>query len=266
MSNLKVGDKVWVLCEIVEFGFNETCRVQGSLNYSFWVTTDACKPVVPEAVEQTQTVGPKTICVGDTVTYRGMIKGVVTNRCEQTQTFFFESKNGSNGWVHESSLSPVEPEPDPQRPFEVGDVIEVCDHHLGTHGHRGVVTEILSDQIVKIHINNGYLVLSPASLRLAKPEPEAKQPVITNSDYDPEISKVSFEFTQEPNTLGTTDASGCGSEHLTVECEYQLPGEEPFFVIRSTSGWSFDEPETLLALLNSVKDAEKKCRCSLPQS
>jgi hypothetical protein len=174
-------------------------------------------------------------------------------------------------------LNPVEATP--QRPFQVGDLVEVCNPHLGTHGHRGVVTEVLDGLAsVKININNCWFVLSYKSLRLAKPEPdpvveqpsttepEAKQPVITNSDYGPNISKVSFEFTQDPNTLGTTDASGCGSEYLTVECEYQLPGEEPFFVIRTTSGWSFDEPEALLALLNSVKDAEKKCRCSLPQS
>jgi hypothetical protein len=141
------------------------------------------------------------------------------------------------------------------------------------------VTEVLDGLAsVKIDINNCWFVLSYKSLRLIKPEPdpvveqpsttepEAKRPETTATHYGPDISRVRFEFSQEPNTLDTTDVSGCGSEDLTVECEYQLPGEEPFFVIRSTSGWSFDEPETLLALLNSVKDAEKKCRCSLPQS
>jgi hypothetical protein len=169
---------------------------------AIWATQEQPQP---EPAKQTETVGPKTICVGDDVTWRGY-KGIVAGWCETTQRFCFLHENGSSVWVGESELSPIEP------------------------------------------------------------EPEAKQPVITNSHYGPDISRVSFEFTQDPNTLGTTDASGCGSEYLTVECEYQLPGEEPFFVIRTTSGWSFDDPEALLVLLNSVKDAEKKCRCSLPQS
>lgn len=248
---------------------------------AIWETHDQPEP---DPAKQTETVGPKTICVGDNVTWRGY-KGIVAEWCETTQRFCFLHENGSRVWVGESELSPMEPakldsvEATPQKPFQVGDLIEVCNPHLGTHGHRGVVTEVLPGfEGVKININNCWFVLSHKSLRLAKPEPdpvveqpsttepETKRPETTTTHYGPDISKVSFEFTQEPNTLGTTDASGCGSEDLTVECEYQLPGEEPFFVIRSTSGWSFDEPETLLALLNSVKDAEKKCRCSLPQS
>jgi hypothetical protein len=223
----------------------------------------------PEAVE---TVGPKTICVGEHVTWPRTY-GIHAQWCVTTQRFCFLHENGSSIWVGESELSPMEPlkpnpvEATPQRPFQVGDLVEVCNPHLGTHGHRGVVTEILPDQGVRIHINNGYLVLSYKSLLLVKPtEPETKQPITTATHYGPDISRVSFRFTQDPNTLGTTSEYGDSSEDLTVECEYQLPGEEPFFVIRSTSGWSFDEPETLLALLNSVKDAEKKCRCSLPQS
>jgi hypothetical protein len=100
-----------------------------------------------------------------------------------------------------------------------------------------------------------------------KVEGEDTPSTTTSKDYyGPDISKVTFQFTQTPNTLGTTDPSGVGSEELTVECEYQLPGEEPFFVIRSDSGWSFDDPESFLKLLLSVKEAEEKCRCSLPQS
>jgi hypothetical protein len=195
-------------------------------------------------------------------------------------TYRVAGPSGGSFWVTAGQCKPVEKESldikiaavttteeTPQRPFQVGDVVEVCNIHLGLHGHRGFVTEILPDQGINLHINDGFVVLSYKSLRLVKPtEPEAKRPSTTDTDYGPKISRVSFELTKEPNTLGTTDASGVGSEDLTVECEYQLPGEEPFFVIRTTSGWSFDEPETFLALLNSVKDAEKKCRCSLPQS
>lgn len=100
-----------------------------------------------------------------------------------------------------------------------------------------------------------------------KVEGEDTPPTTTSKDYyGPDISKVTFQFTQTPNTLGTTDPSGVGSEDITIDCEYQLPGEEPFFVIRSDSGWSFDDPESFLKLLLSVKEAEEKCRCSLPQS
>jgi len=237
MSEFKVGDKVWIEAEVIDI-VGDAVRVRADLcDESFWVNAGQCKPVESEAVEQstkreqteaqkiaertlkaiwatqpdpeptqqTETVGPKTICVGDPVIYRGM-KGVVLEWFEATQLFSFQSERGYKGCVRESDLKPIEP------------------------------------------------------------KPEVKQPTTTATHYGPDISRVSFEFTQDPNTLGTTDASGYGSEDLTVECEYQLPGEEPFFVIRTTSGWSFDEPETLLALLNSVKDAENKCRCSLPQS
>jgi len=97
---------------------------------------------------------------------------------------------------------------------------------------------------------------------------EYTPPTTTSKHYHgPDISKVTFQFTQSPNTLGTTDPTGgVGSEDITIDCEYQLPGEEPFFVIRSDSGWSFDDPESFLKLLLSVKEAEEKCRCSLPQS
>ena len=100
-----------------------------------------------------------------------------------------------------------------------------------------------------------------------KVEGEDTPPTTTSKDYyGPDISKVTFQYSQSPNTLGTTDPTGVGSEDITIDCEYQLPGEEPFFVIRSDSGWSFDDPESFLKLLLSVKEAEEKCRCSLPQS
>jgi len=56
---MKVGDKVWVLCEVSELGPDKGCKVKGCLGGSFWVTTDDCKPVEPEAVEQPST--PDTV-------------------------------------------------------------------------------------------------------------------------------------------------------------------------------------------------------------
>jgi len=66
-----------------------------------------------------------------------------------------------------------------------------------------------------------------------------------------EVSKISIEMYQEGNTLGTTEEY----EKLTVDIEYQLPGEEGFLVIR-TDGWSMDDPEELVSLLTKIKEAE----------
>ena len=109
---MKVGDTVWVLCEVIKIQETGEFQVSGPLGGSFWITVHECKPVEPEAVEQTETVGPKSICVGDAVTFRWM-KGIVTRWCETRQRFFFQSEHGSEGWVIESELSPVEPESNP---------------------------------------------------------------------------------------------------------------------------------------------------------
>jgi hypothetical protein len=297
MSEFKVGDKVWIEAEVIDI-VGDAVRVRADLcDESFWVNAGQCKPVEPES---NPPITKEDVSVVDR--YCELVRSqsdfawtIFCNLAVMAQDAGAPHKESNERaadmmkyWFgvdvrkfEQWSWKPIETaKPDPyRRPFQVGDIIEVCNPHLGTHGHRGVVTEVLDGLAsVKININNCWFVLSYKSLRLVKPEPdpvveqtsttepEAKRPETTATHYGPDISKVSFEFTQDPNTLGTTDASGCGSEYLTVECEYQLPGEEPFFVIRTTSGWSFDDPEALLALLNSVKDAEKKCRCSLPQS
>lgn len=48
MSELKVGDKVWVQCYVLELGPDRACKVEGSLGGTFWTTTDHCKPVEPD--------------------------------------------------------------------------------------------------------------------------------------------------------------------------------------------------------------------------
>jgi hypothetical protein len=70
------------------------------------------------------------------------------------------------------------------------------------------------------------------------------------------IAKCSFEFTQEGNTLGTTE----DVESLFVEFEYQLPGEEPFIVLKSPSGWSINDRQELGDLLAQCEDFEKSIR------
>lgn len=55
---------------------------------------------------------------------------------------------------------------------------------------------------------------------------------------------------QEGNTLGTTE----DCELLEIRLETQLPGDPPFFVVK-TNGWSFDETEGLSSVLEKAKSA-----------
>jgi hypothetical protein len=48
---MKIGDKVWVLCLVLEVE-NNSVLVCGNGNKSWWVRDEDCKPVEPEAVEQ----------------------------------------------------------------------------------------------------------------------------------------------------------------------------------------------------------------------
>jgi len=66
----------------------------------------------------------------------------------------------------------------------------------------------------------------------------------------PEIFGISVKFCQDGNTLGTTSED----EELTMTAEFQL-GEEagPFFVLRSTTGWSIDDLEDLRKLMEIAK-------------
>ena len=67
------------------------------------------------------------------------------------------------------------------------------------------------------------------------------------------ISEAHITFTQEGNTLGTTDEV----ETLTICAEFQLPGEGPFWVIK-TEGWSFDDLSEIHNLVTIFGDAIKK--------
>jgi hypothetical protein len=177
---------------------------------------------------------------------------------------------------------PPSVEPPPGLRWSPGDRVRIANDGGNFLRHTGTIVAVEPTNCEVVLDRNGHTYLFDAN-RL-EPESNEEDPfLVTEAEikvegedtpsttidkdyYGPDISKVTFQFTQSPNTLGTTDPSGVGSEELTVECEYQLPGEEPFFVIRSDSGWSFDDPESFLKLLLSVKEAEEKCRCSLPQS
>lgn len=73
-----------------------------------------------------------------------------------------------------------------------------------------------------------------------------------------EINKIQIEFSQEGNSLGTTDEY----ETLNLNFEYQLPGEGPFIVIK-TDGWSINESSELKEFINKVEGFEKKIRESV---
>lgn len=77
----------------------------------------------------------------------------------------------------------------------------------------------------------------------------------------PHTSRIEFEFTQEGNTLGTTS----DFEDLVVYVESQLGNIEdkegdPFYVIKTSTGWSIDSIEELDEVLRTVKDAVEDLR------
>lgn len=63
----------------------------------------------------------------------------------------------------------------------------------------------------------------------------------------PQFSSASAEFTQDGNTVGTTDEM----ESIRIDLVTQLPGEEPFIVIR-TSGWSINSIDEMKMLIDKV--------------
>ena len=67
------------------------------------------------------------------------------------------------------------------------------------------------------------------------------------------LTQASMTFTQDGNTLGTTD----NVETITIDLEYQLPGDEPFAVL-ITDGWSIDNPAELTTLINRVIATHKQ--------
>ncbi len=136
MSNYKIGDKVWVECEVVELHENLIKVTGRGDNYWFWAGRGQCRPVEPEAVEAcTKTAndqlrqslmdypfGEPSNCpeipdsssepllLGDAVelqsnnVWRGT-KGILTNWCSVKKAFWFESLDPSrkaiSGWMKE---------------------------------------------------------------------------------------------------------------------------------------------------------------------
>lgn len=66
------------------------------------------------------------------------------------------------------------------------------------------------------------------------------------------LDKITYEFSQEGNTEDTTEEN----ELLTVEvqsCCGSIIDEGGFIVIRTSTGWSINDPSELTDLLGQVK-------------
>lgn len=63
------------------------------------------------------------------------------------------------------------------------------------------------------------------------------------------LEKISYKFLQEGNTLGTT----MSDEWLEIDVEASIGSIEEeggFLVLKSSTGWSFNDKEELLEILN----------------
>jgi hypothetical protein len=75
------------------------------------------------------------------------------------------------------------------------------------------------------------------------------------------LDKVTFVFSQECNTNGTTHTEGYDDyEELIVKIESvtdSLLNEAGFLVLRTPTGWSINDPKELTNLLNQVTNVLK---------
>lgn len=67
-------------------------------------------------------------------------------------------------------------------------------------------------------------------------------------DYKIRLAAATVQLFQDGNTLGTTEET----EILDISFEKQLPEDETFIVIRSTTGWSMNEASDLSKILQQV--------------
>jgi predicted nucleotidyltransferase len=70
-------------------------------------------------------------------------------------------------------------------------------------------------------------------------------------DYKIRLSEAKIQLVQAGNTLGTTDET----EILDISFENQLPGEETFMVLRTSTGWSMNAASDLMQILEQVHKA-----------
>lgn len=69
-------------------------------------------------------------------------------------------------------------------------------------------------------------------------------------DNLPMLNKITYVFTQEGNTDGTTE----DVEELIVEVEgvFDIVKDGGYFVLRTSTGWSIDDPNDLNYIFDTV--------------
>lgn len=67
----------------------------------------------------------------------------------------------------------------------------------------------------------------------------------------PNLSRVNFIYTQDGNTTGSTSYV----EELEIEFDSILIEPPGFIVLRTSTGWSIDEPEELTDLLKELQQS-----------
>jgi len=72
---------------------------------------------------------------------------------------------------------------------------------------------------------------------------------MTRPTDKPLFSGLTATFVQDGNTVGTTTEM----EVLEVSLVTQLPGMQPFVVLKSETGWSFDDASELQKLIEQCK-------------
>jgi len=110
VSNYKAGDKVFVLCKVIE-PCESLMKVTPSGNDNwFWAAWEQCRPVEPPNSPEIPDSSSEPLLLGDAVelqsnnVWRGT-KGILTNWCSVKKAFWFESLDPSrkaiNGWMKE---------------------------------------------------------------------------------------------------------------------------------------------------------------------
>lgn len=79
--------------------------------------------------------------------------------------------------------------------------------------------------------------------------------ILINMEDKPMLNKITYVFTQEGNTDGTTE----DVEELIVEVEgvFDILKDGGYIVLRTSTGWSIDEMEDLNYIFEQVKKITK---------
>jgi hypothetical protein len=211
---MKVGDKVWVLCEVHEIAAGEI-KVQGVLGGScFWVTDEDCKPVEPEAVEQVDHIPFK---VGDPVVSWDGRKGIVeainliaefpiTVRHSMREQVSYKLGGVKRDQTTQAP-DPVNPSHYKQGPAETIDIIEAAIAKAPSNKAAGLHWQVLK-YVLRCWLKNGIEDLKKAKWYLDRlihsfeaNEPVEQSKAQLNSDTIPEGYRKLKDSSIEPRDL-----------------------------------------------------------------